>query len=58
MRSSKHSSRSVMRTPCVCGHDEIKRGEGMAFASMDDFAAEIRAIGEEASRELAAETRG
>ena len=41
------------------GVDEIERGEGSAFASIDDLADEIRVIGEEASQELAAgSTRG
>ncbi len=36
------------------GIDEIERGEGIEFASMDDLADHIHAIGAEASRELAA----
>jgi antitoxin ParD1/3/4 len=36
------------------GIDQIERGEGIEFASIDDLAEHIRGIGEEASRELAA----
>jgi len=36
------------------GIDEIERGEGIEFASIDDLAEHIREIGEEVSRELAA----
>jgi len=35
------------------GIDQIERGEGIEFASMDDLAEHIRAIGEEVSLELA-----
>lgn len=39
------------------GIDEIERGEGIEFASIDDLADHIRAIGAEASKELVASPR-
>jgi antitoxin ParD1/3/4 len=43
-----------LRTAIQSGIDQIERGEGIAFASVDELAAEIHAIGKEVSRELAA----
>jgi len=36
------------------GIDEVERGEGIEFASIDDLAHHIQAIGKEVSKELAA----
>lgn len=36
------------------GIDQIERGEGIEFASIDDLAEDIRGIGEEVSGELSA----
>jgi antitoxin ParD1/3/4 len=40
------------------GFDQIDRGEGMEFHSMDDLDAHIDQLGEEASAELAVERGG
>jgi antitoxin ParD1/3/4 len=39
------------------GFDELDRGEGIAFDSMDDLAAYIRNIGEEVSAEVRAKRK-
>jgi hypothetical protein len=40
------------------GFDQIDRGEGIEFHSMDDLDAHIDQLGEEASAELAVERGG
>ena len=40
------------------GFDELDRGEGIEFETMDDLSAHLRKIGEEASAEIAAERKG
>ena len=40
------------------GFDELDRGEGIEFETMDDLSAHIDRIGKEVSAEIAAERRG
>jgi antitoxin ParD1/3/4 len=46
-----------LRAAAKQGFDQLDRGEGMEFESMDDFDAYIDQIGEEASAEIAVERK-
>src|SRR5229473_5847115 len=46
-----------LRAAAKQGFDQIDRGEGIEFESMDDLAAYVHQIGEEVSAEIAAERR-
>jgi antitoxin ParD1/3/4 len=46
-----------LRTAAKDGFDQLDRGEGIEFESMDDFDAHIDQIGEEVSDEIAAERK-
>ena len=46
-----------LRTAAKEGFDQLDRGEGIEFESMDDFDAYIDQIGQEVSAEIAAERK-
>jgi antitoxin ParD1/3/4 len=46
-----------LRAAAKEGFDQLDRGEGIEFESMDDFDAHIDQIGEEVSAEIAAERK-
>ena len=53
-----HAKLEWLRHAAMEGFDQIDRGEGIEFHSMDDLDAHIDQLGEEASAELAVERGG